>query len=129
MHPDAVVQADIHAGGSFIDVPASERDEAYGELAQLRLGQRKSRPALWPMPPVDPQLPRAVDEDIRDCRVRHKGGEFAELGQVPRGWYRLDGAGWPDILRPRPSDSVPSARTPGRTATNRGRASGDMRTG
>jgi hypothetical protein len=93
VNPDAVVEAHINARCRFVDVSPAERDEAHGEFAQLRLAQGGSPLPGQAPTSVDPQLVRAVDEDIGDRRIRDEWPEIAELRQLLARDSQTDGGG------------------------------------
>src|SRR5690606_21686540 len=84
VNPDAVVKPHIDRGGRLVDVSTSERDEPHRERPQLRLAERQLRSTKETFPPVNPDLIRAVDEDIGDAGVCHETRKLTELGSEPR---------------------------------------------
>ncbi|GAA4677053.1 hypothetical protein GCM10025780_22130 [Frondihabitans cladoniiphilus] len=80
VHPDAVGQTDVGAGGRLVDVPAGERDERHRQAAgqppiEAERGMHDRTPAA-----IDPHRPVAVHEDVRDPRVGEQRRERPELG-------------------------------------------------
>jgi hypothetical protein len=109
VHPDAVVQPNVHARRRLVDVPPSERDEAHRKVAQLRLAQGEGAISHEAVAAVDPQFSRTIDEDVGHRRVRHERTEIAELRQLLAGDAESCRNG-PDfggrlrgVRRPRPS--------------------------
>ena len=69
VNPDAVMQPNVNARRRLVDVPPAEGDQPNGEFAKFGFAERQARLANEAITAIEPQLPRAVDENIRHRSV------------------------------------------------------------